>query len=927
MTEAIICAPMRIEARAIRRGLRASSDPPWVIRTGYGTTRAADRAGELKASPFGQMVVMGVGAGLTDDLSPGDLVVGTEVGLATCLSAPLLAGELRRAGLTARTSRITTVDHLVRRSERAELAADGTLLADMESAPLAGAAGDRPVAVIRAVSDTPVHPVAGIVSGGLAALRALRAAAPVLRRRGPGHRDRRAGARTAGRARLRAQADRAQHPRGGRPRGPRRGVRGRARPGARRRHRGVLRARRVARGTHRGVPARAGGDRRDLPAGLQGARGGPAVRRGRVHGRADRPRGPRGSRGHPGRGTVLDGARADAGRRGRAAAARRGAHRLPDADHAVGRRGRGGVRRAARAVPRGAGPGQRRHLLRDDQPAGRGAGCRRRFRPGARGRLGELLQLGPVGGDLRAHRYAGAPDRQCGGHPARLAYGGKDDRLDRWSLRPSRRGGGDHFGALRARPPVRLRASDDHGINPVRPAQGGTALMPMPLRQSLRVGSYLMRQKLAGNKKFPLLVELEPLFACNLKCAGCGKIQQPHDILKQRMPVEQALGAIEESGAPMVSIAGGEPLMHPQIDVIVAKLIERKKFVFLCTNALLLPKKLDKFKPSPYFAWVVHIDGLRERHDESVCKEGVFDEAVAAIKLAKSRGFKVNTNTTFFNTDTPQTIIEVLTYLNDDLGIDEMQISPAYAYEKAPDQEHFLGVEETRELFRKAFADGRRKKWRLNHTPLFLDFLEGKTDFGCTAWGIPSYSLLGWQKPCYLMNDGYVKTYKELIETTDWDSYGRGKDPRCANCMAHCGYEPSAVLATMSSLRETIRAGRGNLSPLAGLAAAKAQTRDPRLCYRRGPRVSLSRALSSRDSLKPRCAQALQPGKRSPSRGNPAGSVQDAFRYQRQASEPARRSLPGRFTAPPSARRQSPLKECGMFFTYLRRELRRRMRQ
>ena len=234
--------------------------------------------------------------------------------------------------------------------------------------------------------------------------------------------------------------------------------------------------------------------------------------------------------------------------------------------------------------------------------------------------------------------------------------------------------------------------------------------MPMPLRQSLRVGSYLMRQKLAGNKKFPLLVELEPLFACNLKCAGCGKIQQPHDILKQRMPVEQALAAIEECGAPMVSIAGGEPLMHPQIDVIVAELIKRKKFVFLCTNALLLPKKLDKFKPSPYFAWVVHIDGLRERHDESVCKEGVFDEAVAAIKLAKSRGFKVNTNTTFFNTDTPQTIIDVLTYLNDDLGIDEMQISPAYAYEKAPDQEHFLGVTETRELFRKAFADGRRKQ-------------------------------------------------------------------------------------------------------------------------------------------------------------------------------------------------------------------------
>jgi hopanoid biosynthesis associated radical SAM protein HpnH len=334
--------------------------------------------------------------------------------------------------------------------------------------------------------------------------------------------------------------------------------------------------------------------------------------------------------------------------------------------------------------------------------------------------------------------------------------------------------------------------------------------MTMPLRQSMRIGAYLMRQKLSRKDKFPLLVELEPLFACNLKCAGCGKIQQPHTVLKQRMPVEQALAAIEECGAPMVSIAGGEPLMHPQIDVLVAELVKRKKYVFLCTNALLIPKKLDKFTPSRYFAWAVHIDGLRERHDASVCKEGVFDEAVAAIKECKRRGFRVTTNTTFFNTDTPQTVIDVLDYLNDDLAVDEMMISPAYAYEKAPDQEHFLGVTETRELFRKAFANGNRKRWRLNHSPLFLDFLEGKADFGCTAWGIPSYSLLRWQRPCYLMSDGYTKPYRELIETTDWDAYGRGKDPRCANCMAHCGYEPSAVLATMGSLGASLRAIRGD---------------------------------------------------------------------------------------------------------------------
>ncbi|MDG4787429.1 adenosyl-hopene transferase HpnH [Micromonospora sp. WMMD1102] len=334
--------------------------------------------------------------------------------------------------------------------------------------------------------------------------------------------------------------------------------------------------------------------------------------------------------------------------------------------------------------------------------------------------------------------------------------------------------------------------------------------MGMPLRQSLRVGRYLMEQKLRRRTHFPLLVELEPLFACNLACAGCGKIQHPADVLKRRMPVEQALAAIQECGAPMVSIAGGEPLMHPEIDRLVDELVKRRKYVFLCTNAALLRKKLHKFTPSRYFSFAVHIDGLRERHDASVCKEGVFDEAVEAVKEAKRRGFRVTSNTTFFSTDTPQTVIEVLDYLNDDLGVDQMMLSPAYAYDKAPDQEHFLGVAETRAMFRKAFGEGRRKKWRLNHSPLFLDFLEGRVDFPCTAWAIPSYSLFGWQRPCYLLGDGYAQTYQELVETTDWSSYGRGRDSRCANCMAHCGYEPTAVLATMSSLRESIRAIRAN---------------------------------------------------------------------------------------------------------------------
>lgn len=333
--------------------------------------------------------------------------------------------------------------------------------------------------------------------------------------------------------------------------------------------------------------------------------------------------------------------------------------------------------------------------------------------------------------------------------------------------------------------------------------------MPLALRQNLRMATYLARQRLARRRRFPLIVEVEPLFACNLACAGCGKIQHPTEVLRRRLTVDEVVGAVEECGAPMVSIAGGEPLLHPEIGQMVDALVARRRFVYLCTNGVLLRRRLDRFTPSPWFSWAVHVDGLRERHDASVCRPGVFDEAVAAIREAKARGFRVTTNTTFFTTDSPRTVREVLDFLNDDLQVDAMMISPAYAYEKAPDQDHFLGVRQTRALFREAFAGGRRRRWRLNHTPLFLDFLEGKADFGCTAWGIPSYSVLGWQRPCYLMADGYASSYRELVETTDWDRYGRGRDPRCANCMAHCGYEPSAVLATVGSLRQSLRAAVG----------------------------------------------------------------------------------------------------------------------
>ncbi len=331
--------------------------------------------------------------------------------------------------------------------------------------------------------------------------------------------------------------------------------------------------------------------------------------------------------------------------------------------------------------------------------------------------------------------------------------------------------------------------------------------MSVPWRQKLAVGWYITKQRLRRVEKFPLVLQLEPLYQCNLACAGCGKIQHPQHILARRLTVQECIDAVEECGAPMVSIAGGEPLIHKEIHLIAKELVKRRKFVYLCTNALMMQRKLDLFQPSPYFAWSVHIDGLRERHDESVCRSGVFDKAVAAIREAQRRGFRVTTNTTFFGQDDARSIRAVLDFLNDELKVDQMQIAPGYAYEKAPDQEHFLGVERTRAIFREAFAGGKRRKWRLNHTPLYLDFLEGKVDFECTAWGIPSFSVLGWQRPCYLMADApYAASYRELVEETDWSRYGRGRHPKCENCMAHCGYEPTAVLASTRSLKESVRA-------------------------------------------------------------------------------------------------------------------------
>ncbi|XHU96505.1 MAG: adenosyl-hopene transferase HpnH [cyanobacterium endosymbiont of Rhopalodia gibba] len=320
--------------------------------------------------------------------------------------------------------------------------------------------------------------------------------------------------------------------------------------------------------------------------------------------------------------------------------------------------------------------------------------------------------------------------------------------------------------------------------------------MAIQLRQAFKVGTYIISKRLFGHQRFPLVLMLEPLFRCNLACSGCGKIQHPPEILKRNLTPEECFAAVEECGVPVVSIPGGEPLLHPQIDEIVKGLVQRKKFVYLCTNALLLEKSLYKFEPSPYLTFSVHLDGLQKKHDECVDRQGVFDKAIIGIKAAKVKGFRVTTNTTVFKGSDPQEMQDFFDFI-ETLKIDGMMISPGYSYEWAPDQDHFLKREQTKALFRKILSPWKsgKKKWNFNHNPLFLDFLLGEKDYECTPWGSPSYSVLGWQKPCYLLNEGYYKTFKELLEETNWDNYGnKSGKPQCVDCMVHCGYEPTAAV-------------------------------------------------------------------------------------------------------------------------------------
>jgi hopanoid biosynthesis associated radical SAM protein HpnH len=324
------------------------------------------------------------------------------------------------------------------------------------------------------------------------------------------------------------------------------------------------------------------------------------------------------------------------------------------------------------------------------------------------------------------------------------------------------------------------------------------------------VASYVVKQKIKGRKRYPLVLMLEPLLRCNLACAGCGKIQYPAHVLKMELTPEECFKAVEEAGTPIVSIPGGEPLLHPKIAEIVEGLVARKKYIYLCTNALLLKQKIDLFKPSKFLTFSVHLDGQKEHHDFSVCLEGGYEKAVEGIREALKRGFRVTTNTTLFDGADPNSVRAFFDEMMQ-LGIEGMMLSPGYSYEKAPDQQHFLGRARTRRLFR-GILSNRKPGWRFNMSPLFLEFLMGKRDYACTPWGMPCYNVFGWQKPCYLLQDGYADSFDELMRETGWDGYGfESGNPKCQNCMVHSGYEASAVNDTFSSLRGFLATARATL--------------------------------------------------------------------------------------------------------------------
>ena len=340
-----------------------------------------------------------------------------------------------------------------------------------------------------------------------------------------------------------------------------------------------------------------------------------------------------------------------------------------------------------------------------------------------------------------------------------------------------------------------------------------------PLELSVRLAAYMIKNRLKGRKRFPMVTMLEPLEMCNLACVGCGRIHEYKPVMDKMMSVEEALEAVEESGAPLVSIAGGEPTIHPKIDQIINELVRRKYFVYCCTNGILLERVLKKVPPSKYLSWVVHMDGMETRHDEAVARKGVFQKATKAIQTALDGGYRVCTNTTIFrgcDTEDLHALFRSMT----EMGVEGCMVSPGYNFEDAPDQDIFLTRQESKKAFREILDEEKTKGMRLYNNPLYLDFLRGKRDYQCTAWSNPTYTVMGWRKPCYPLADEHVQNVGELFEESLWDHYGVGKDPRCASCMMHCGFESATIFNAISSPRDWVTLIKAGSITKSGITAS-----------------------------------------------------------------------------------------------------------
>jgi hopanoid biosynthesis associated radical SAM protein HpnH len=341
---------------------------------------------------------------------------------------------------------------------------------------------------------------------------------------------------------------------------------------------------------------------------------------------------------------------------------------------------------------------------------------------------------------------------------------------------------------------LRTRPNPDNG-----PVEAERAQRPLEL--SVRLAWYILKNRVKGRKRFPLVTMLEPLEMCNLACIGCGRIREYKPVLDKMMPVDEALSAVRESGAPIVSIAGGEPTIHPRIDEIINKLVAEKYFVFCCTNGLLLERMLDKIPPSKYFCWVVHMDGMEEKHDESVARKGVFKRAVEGIGLALERGYRVCTNTTIFRNSDVEDLREMFRLVRE-IGVEGSMISPGYDFEDAPDQDLFLTRRESRTIFQNLLDPAHIEGIKFYNNPLYLNFLKGDREYQCTAWSNPTYTVMGWRKPCYPLADEHVGDVNELYDAGLWDRFGVGKDPRCANCMMHCGFESATIFQAVTTPKD-----------------------------------------------------------------------------------------------------------------------------